>query len=52
MNSRRSFLQSTAALAALGPFAPWQALAAATGDGGGGSYRALVCLFMFGGSDV
>jgi len=52
MNSRRSFLQSTAALAALGPFAPWQALAAATGDGGGSNYRALVCLFMFGGSDA
>ncbi len=46
---RRSLLKAAAGLAAAGPFAPWQTLAAATG---GNDYRALVCLFMFGGNDA
>lgn len=58
--SRRRFLQHTAAAglgAALGPWAQMQALAqtvnasAATSSGASNEYRALVCLFMFGGND-
>jgi uncharacterized protein (DUF1501 family) len=50
--SRRRFLRAAAAAgiggAALGPFAQLQALAqSASGE----DYRALVCLFMFGGND-
>ena len=46
---RRLFLKTGAALAGSIPFAPWQALAATTT---GSDYRALVCLFMFGGNDA
>jgi len=48
MIQRRTLLQA-AALAATTPFAPLQVLAQTAGGGG---YRALVCLFMFGGNDA
>lgn len=47
MIQRRTLLQ--AALAAATPFAPLQVLAQTAGGSG---YRALVCLFMFGGNDA
>lgn len=46
---RRTLLKTAGALAAAAPFAPYQALAAtATGS----DYRALVCLFLYGGNDA
>ncbi|NRF67918.1 DUF1501 domain-containing protein [Aquincola sp. S2] len=48
MIQRRTVLQA-AALAAATPFAPLSVLAQTTGGSG---YRALVCLFMFGGNDA
>lgn len=48
MMQRRALLKA-GAFAAMTPFAPLQALAQATGGSG---YRALVCLFMFGGNDA
>ena len=50
MLKRRQILQ-TAAAAAIAPWAPWtqmQAMAQANPQGG---YKALVCVFMFGGND-
>ncbi|MBI5256664.1 MAG: DUF1501 domain-containing protein [Burkholderiales bacterium] len=49
MMQRRNFLRASA-LAAAWPLMPLQALAQATP--GNGSYKALVCLFMFGGNDA
>lgn len=46
---RRTLLKTAGALAAATPFAPWQALAATAPST---DYRALVCLFMFGGNDA
>lgn len=48
MMHRRQLLQA-GALAALSPFAPYQALAQTTTGSG---YRALVCLFLYGGNDA
>lgn len=48
MIQRRTLLQAAAAAAAT-PFAPLQVLAQTAGGSG---YRALVCLFMFGGNDA
>ena len=48
MNMQRRQLLQAGAAAALAPWAQMQALAATTGGPG---YRAMVCLFMFGGND-
>lgn len=48
MMHRRQLLQA-GALAALSPLAPYQALAQTTTGSG---YRALVCLFLYGGNDA
>ena len=50
MLQRRTLLKTAGALSALAPFAPFQALAATTA--GAADYRALVCVFMFGGNDA
>lgn len=53
MLQRRTLLKSAGAFSALAPigaFAPFQALAATTA--GAADYRALVCVFMFGGNDA
>lgn len=47
---RRTLLKTAGALAAALPFAPLQALAAGTNPGS--DYRALVCLFLYGGNDA
>lgn len=47
---RRTLLKIAGALAAALPFAPLQALAAGTDPGS--DYRALVCLFLYGGNDA
>jgi uncharacterized protein (DUF1501 family) len=47
---RRQILQSAAALG-LGSFTSWQALAQST-SAGASDYKALVCLFMYGGNDA
>jgi uncharacterized protein (DUF1501 family) len=53
--SRREFLRRAGALSAMGAAAPWAlnlaATAAASAQTAGDDYRALVCLFMFGGND-
>jgi uncharacterized protein (DUF1501 family) len=60
-SNRRRFLQRYAALGASAAAAPWLAQLAALGAGGaaaparaagGGGYKALVCLFMYGGNDA
>ena len=53
MLQRRTLLKTAGAFSALAPFgalAPFQALAATTA--GAADYRALVCVFMFGGNDA
>lgn len=53
-HTRREFLRRTAALAGAGVAAPWAldlAGLAAAAPAGDGDYRALVCLFMYGGND-
>jgi uncharacterized protein (DUF1501 family) len=56
--SRREFLRRAGALSALGAAAPWAlnlaataAAAASAPTAGSQDYRALVCLFMYGGND-
>jgi uncharacterized protein (DUF1501 family) len=53
--SRREFLRRAGALSALGAAAPWAlnlaASAEASAQTAGDDYRALVCVFMYGGND-
>jgi uncharacterized protein (DUF1501 family) len=53
--SRREFLRRAAALSTMGAAAPWAlnlaASAEAAAQTAGDDYRALVCLFMYGGND-
>lgn len=53
--SRRVFLQRMGQLSAAGVAAPWAANLAAMGDAAafnaGNDYKALVCIFMYGGND-
>jgi uncharacterized protein (DUF1501 family) len=54
-HSRREFLRRSALLAGAGVAAPWAldlaGISAASGAHATGGYRALVCLFMYGGND-
>jgi uncharacterized protein (DUF1501 family) len=53
--SRREFLRRAGALSAMGAAAPWAlnlaATAAASAQTAGEDYRALVCIFLYGGND-
>jgi uncharacterized protein (DUF1501 family) len=53
--SRREFLRRSAALAAAGAASPWAlnlaAMSAASAQAAAGDYRALVCVFLYGGND-
>ncbi|MBV1776906.1 DUF1501 domain-containing protein [Burkholderiaceae bacterium DAT-1] len=50
--SRRHFLKGAAATAALSQLSWLNAMAAGTTTSGAGDYRALVCVFLFGGNDA
>ena len=54
-HSRREFLRRSALLAGAGVASPWAldlaGLSAASGAHAGDEYRAIVCLFMYGGND-
>jgi uncharacterized protein (DUF1501 family) len=53
-HSRRAFLQRTGQLALAGAATPWALNLAAMGDAAafsGGDYKALVCVFLYGGND-
>jgi uncharacterized protein (DUF1501 family) len=52
--SRRAFLQHSAALSVAGSAAPWALSLAAMGEAAAqtaGDYKALVCVFLYGGND-
>ena len=53
--SRREFLRRSSALAAAGAASPWAlnlaAMSAASAQSAAGDYRALVCVFLYGGND-
>jgi uncharacterized protein (DUF1501 family) len=52
--SRREFLKRSSAMSALGVAAPWALNLAAIGEAAaqaGGDYKALVCVFLYGGND-
>jgi uncharacterized protein (DUF1501 family) len=52
--SRRAFLQKSSLMAAAGAAAPWALQLAAMGEAAafnGDDYKALVCVFLYGGND-
>src|SRR3954468_9211424 len=52
--SRRAFLERAAAVSIAGPAAPWALNLAAIGEAaaaGADDYKALVCVFLYGGND-
>ena len=52
--SRRSFLQRASALSVMGSAAPWALSLSAMADAaaaGASDYKALVCVFLYGGND-
>ena len=52
--SRRTFLKKSSLMAAAGAAAPWALQLAAMGEAAafsGDDYKALVCVFLYGGND-